>query len=72
MLSCGCDRCQVKNVLERPKLIFNDKTKQYVMWMHMDVANYSKASVGLAFSPTSEGLLLIFVVADLMAMKAEI
>ncbi|KAI5080070.1 hypothetical protein GOP47_0005549 [Adiantum capillus-veneris] len=45
----------VSNVLERPKVIFNDKTKQYVMWMHVDTANYSKASVGLAISPTPVG-----------------
>lgn len=45
----------VSNVLERPKVIFNDKTKQYVMWMHIDSANYSKASVGLATSPTPVG-----------------
>src|SRR6476659_8533343 len=23
-------------VIERPKVIYNDKTKQYVMWMHID------------------------------------
>ncbi|XP_042484904.1 uncharacterized protein LOC122065165 isoform X2 [Macadamia integrifolia] len=38
------------NVLERPKVIYNDKTGKYVMWMHIDDSNYTKASVGVAFS----------------------
>ncbi|KAM3377085.1 hypothetical protein P3S68_009498 [Capsicum galapagoense] len=37
-------------VLERPKVIYNEKTGKYVMWMHIDDANYSKASVGIAIS----------------------
>ena len=45
----------VSNVLERPKVIYNAKTKQYVMWMHIDIANYSKASVGIAISSTPVG-----------------
>lgn len=38
------------NVVERPKVIYNDKTGNYVMWMHIDDANYTKASVGVAIS----------------------
>uniref|UniRef100_M1AIA4 Beta-glucanase n=1 Tax=Solanum tuberosum TaxID=4113 RepID=M1AIA4_SOLTU len=38
------------NVLERPKVIHNEKTGKYVMWMHIDDANYTKASVGVAIS----------------------
>ncbi|KAF6139073.1 hypothetical protein GIB67_010799 [Kingdonia uniflora] len=38
------------NVLERPKVIYNDKTHKYVMWMHIDDVNYTKASVGVAVS----------------------
>ncbi|KAL2613163.1 hypothetical protein R1flu_024855 [Riccia fluitans] len=45
----------VSNVLERPKVIYNDRTKQYVMWMHVDNANYSKASVGVAVSSKPVG-----------------
>ncbi|KAF2294726.1 hypothetical protein GH714_015735 [Hevea brasiliensis] len=33
------------NVLERPKVIYNDRTGKYVMWMHIDDANYTKAAV---------------------------
>ncbi|KAK8923740.1 hypothetical protein KSP39_PZI019689 [Platanthera zijinensis] len=43
------------NVLERPKVIYNDKTSNYVMWMHIDDANYTKASVGVAFSDSPLG-----------------
>ncbi|KAE9607809.1 hypothetical protein Lal_00040017 [Lupinus albus] len=43
------------NVLERPKVIYNDKTQKYVMWMHVDDANYTKASVGVAISDTPDG-----------------
>ncbi|XP_014510479.1 uncharacterized protein LOC106769388 isoform X1 [Vigna radiata var. radiata] len=43
------------NVLERPKVIFNDKTRKYVMWMHIDDVNYTKAAVGIAISDTPDG-----------------
>ncbi|KAL3679839.1 hypothetical protein R1sor_022795 [Riccia sorocarpa] len=45
----------VSNVVERPKVIYNEKTKQYVMWMHVDNVNYSKASVGIAVSTKPTG-----------------
>lgn len=43
------------NVVERPKVIYNERTKHYVMWMHIDNANYSKAAVGVAISTQPEG-----------------
>ncbi|TKY55611.1 hydrolase protein [Spatholobus suberectus] len=43
------------NVLERPKVIYNEKTRKYVMWMHIDDANYTKAAVGIAISDTPDG-----------------
>lgn len=43
------------NVLERPKVIYNDKTGKYVMWMHIDDANYTKAAAGVAISDTPDG-----------------
>ena len=41
-------------VLERPKVFYNAKSKQYVMYFHVDV-NYKLANVGIAMSdqPTS-------------------
>lgn len=37
-------------VVERPKVIYNSGTKQWVMYMHIDSADYSEAKVGLATS----------------------
>ncbi|CAN8251454.1 unnamed protein product [Cochlearia groenlandica] len=43
------------NVLERPKVIYNEFTGKYMMWMHIDSANYTKASVGVAISDNPTG-----------------
>lgn len=43
------------NVLERPKVIYNTKTGKFVMWMHIDSADYSKACAGVAISDTPTG-----------------
>jgi len=43
------------NVLERPKVVYNAKTNQFVMWMHIDSKDYAKASVGVAVSDTPTG-----------------
>ncbi|KAG4169414.1 hypothetical protein ERO13_A12G077500v2 [Gossypium hirsutum] len=43
------------NVLERPKVIYNENTGKYVMWMHIDDANYTKAAVGIAVSDYPTG-----------------
>ncbi len=43
------------NVLERPKVIYNSKTKKFVMWMHIDTADYSKACAGVAVCDTPTG-----------------
>ncbi|MBO1510692.1 family 43 glycosylhydrolase [Metabacillus bambusae] len=52
----GTDR-----VIERPKVIYNEKTKKYVMWMHTDGpsetsnAIYAKAEAGYALSDSPTG-----------------
>ncbi|KAJ6808402.1 uncharacterized protein M6B38_166840 [Iris pallida] len=43
------------NVLERPKVLYNDRTGQYIMWMHVDDVNYTKASVGVAIADSPTG-----------------
>ncbi len=43
------------NVVERPKVIYNLKTRKFVMWMHIDSADYSKACVGVAVSSAPTG-----------------
>jgi len=41
--------------LERPKVIYNKTTKQFVMWMHIDGANYAAARSGVAVSDRPAG-----------------
>jgi len=43
------------NVLERPKVIYNDKTGKFVMWLHVDSHDYAKAAAGVAVSDTPNG-----------------
>jgi hypothetical protein len=42
-------------VLERPKVIYNKRTKQFVMWMHIDSADYAAARSGVAVSAKPAG-----------------
>lgn len=42
-------------VVERPKVIFNRRTRTYVMYLHIDAANYGEAKVGVATSKTVTG-----------------
>ncbi|MEY8517354.1 discoidin domain-containing protein [Lachnospiraceae bacterium 29-84] len=49
-------------VIERPKMIYNDKTKKYVIWFHADGqtpdstgGNYAKAKAGVAISDSPFG-----------------
>lgn len=39
-------------VIERPKVIYNDKTRKYVLWMHVDSSSYGEAKVGVATGDT--------------------
>lgn len=43
------------NVLERPKVIYNEKTKKFVMWLHVDSHDYAKAAAGVAISDSPNG-----------------
>ena len=42
-------------VIERPKVIYNDSTGKFVMWMHIDNHNYGKAMSGVAVSDSPTG-----------------
>ena len=35
-------------VVERPHVLYNEKTGKYVMWMHIDSSNYGEAKAGVA------------------------
>ncbi len=37
-------------VVERPKFVYNDATRQWVMYMHIDSSNYADARAGVATS----------------------
>ena len=39
-------------VVERPKVLYNEKTEKFVLWMHLDREDYSYAGVGVAVSDT--------------------
>lgn len=43
------------NVVERPKVIYNKKTGQFVLWMHVDTPNYVYGGVGVAVSSSPTG-----------------
>ncbi len=42
-------------VIERPKVIYNSKTRQFVMWMHVDAKDYSYSQAGVAVSNRPAG-----------------
>jgi hypothetical protein len=42
-------------VVERPKVIFNRSTNTFVMWMHIDSANYQEAKTGVAVAVSPAG-----------------
>jgi Glycosyl hydrolases family 43 len=42
-------------VIERPKVIYNVKTRKFVMWLHIDKPDYSFARAGVAVSDRPEG-----------------
>lgn len=43
------------NVLERPKVLYNEHTKKFVMWLHIDSHDYAKAAAGVAVSNSPTG-----------------
>ena len=44
-------------LIERPKVVYNKKTKRFVMWFHLELKNkgYSAAEYGVAESTTPQG-----------------
>ncbi|HXJ21324.1 MAG TPA: discoidin domain-containing protein [Polyangia bacterium] len=42
-------------IIERPKVVYNESTQQYVMWLHWDGANYATAEAGVFTGPTVDG-----------------
>lgn len=42
-------------VMERPKVLYNSKNRQFVLWMHIDRRDYTYAGVGIAVSDSPTG-----------------
>ena len=42
-------------VVERPRVLYNDMTKRFVMWMHIDEADYELARCGVATAVKAGG-----------------
>jgi hypothetical protein len=45
----------ISKVMERPKVVYNPKTRRFVMWLHIDHADYSYAHAGVAVASRPEG-----------------
>ena len=44
-----------ENVIERPKVIYNARTKKFVMWLHQDSPSYAAARSAVAVSDSPTG-----------------
>lgn len=42
-------------VMERPKVLYNKKSGEYVMWIHIDSRDYSAARAGVAWASSPTG-----------------
>jgi hypothetical protein len=42
-------------IIERPKVIYNESTKQFVIWLHWEGQNYAEAKAGVFTSSTVDG-----------------
>jgi len=49
------DLAAADRIIERPKVIYNDATKKYVMWLHWEGASYATAEAGVFSSDTVDG-----------------
>jgi hypothetical protein len=45
----------IGRVIERPKVIYNEVTRQFVLWMHIDKDDYGYARAGVAVSDKPQG-----------------
>jgi hypothetical protein len=45
----------IDKVAERPKVVYNEESDKFVMWLHIDSMDYSRARCGVATSDRPEG-----------------
>ena len=55
-------------VIERPKVIYNSKTKKFVMWLHIDSKDYAAARSVVAISDKPQGPFTYLTAKDLMVI----
>ena len=53
--SSAPDLMAADRIIERPKIVYNDATGQFVMWLHWEGQNYATAEAGVFTSPTIDG-----------------
>ncbi len=46
-------------MVERPRVLYNDLTQRFVMWMHIDTGDYELARCGMAISASPTGVRLM-------------
>jgi hypothetical protein len=49
------EKHQEQTLCERPKVIYNTKTKQFVLWFHYDRSGYGDSQAGVAVAERPEG-----------------
>jgi len=49
------DLAAADRIIERPKVIYNETTKKFVMWLHWEGENYATAEAGVFTSDTVDG-----------------
>ena len=45
----------IDKVAERPKVVYNERSDKFIMWLHVDSMDYSRARCGVATSDRPEG-----------------
>ncbi len=53
--STASELAAADRIIERPKVVYNDTTKKFVMWLHFEGANYAEAAAGVLTSDTVDG-----------------
>jgi len=49
------DLAAADRIIERPKVVYNDTTKKYVMWLHWEGMSYATAEAGVFTSDSIDG-----------------
>ena len=55
MADASHEDLEAGQTLERPRVLYNEVTQQFVMWLHVDDAGYSRCRLGMAVSSRPTG-----------------